>query len=111
MDDQQKQADRKFDKWLSHQRKLTWLFITLEGAAIVAIATVVVMFYLATRGTCGFYHDIATAPINAKSSQLGVQIVVDSRNSFSTLHCSGALPPPRETLVELAHRYGISIPH
>jgi hypothetical protein len=103
--------DEEYKQWTKKQRRLVLAFLILNGVVTVLFGAGLVVFFLSVRGSCGFYRDIAVAPVNAKASQLGIQIVVDSRNSFSTLHCSGTLPPPSYSLLQLAHHYGIPVPH
>lgn len=106
-----RELDADYASWTKRQRRGLIVFLSVEGVVTIAFAVVLVLFFLSIRGSCAFYRDIATVPIAPNASQLGVQIVSDSRTSFETLHCSGTLPPPQPELIKLAEKYGIPIPH
>lgn len=63
------------------------------------------------RTLCSEQGDVGQAPLQAKSSELGVKIIVDFRNAYAGLGCSPALEPPPPLLLRMAARYGIQVRH
>lgn len=63
------------------------------------------------RALCAEQGDIGAAPLTAKSSELGVKLIVDFRNAYAGLGCSPALPPAPPLLRKLAREYGIPVRH
>jgi hypothetical protein len=63
------------------------------------------------RTLCAEQGDIGAVPLTAKSSELGIKLIVDFRSAYAGLGCSPALPPPPPLLLKLAAQYGIPVRH
>jgi hypothetical protein len=63
------------------------------------------------RTLCAEQGDVGKVPVTAKSSELGVKLVVDFRAAYAGLGCSPALPPPSPLLLRLAAQYGVKVGH
>lgn len=63
------------------------------------------------RTLCAEQGDVGQAPLQAKSSELGVKIIVDFRNAYAGLGCPRPLSPPPVLLLRMAAQYGIQVRH
>jgi hypothetical protein len=63
------------------------------------------------RALCAEQGDIGAVPLTAKSSELGIKLVVDFRDAYTGLGCSPPLPAPSALLRKLARQYGIPVRH
>ena len=63
------------------------------------------------RTLCAEQGDVGQVPLTAKSSELGVKLIVDFRDAYAGLGCTPPLPPPPPLLRRLAAGYGIQVRH
>jgi hypothetical protein len=62
-----------------------------------------------TQKLCDFFGSIGTAPVQANSSKLGVEIVEYSREAYSGLQCPVPLTPAPAGLNNLARKYNVIV--
>ena len=63
------------------------------------------------RTLCAEQGDVGKVPVAAKSSELGVKLIVDFRDAYAGLGCHPALKPAPPLLLRLAAGYGIEVRH
>jgi hypothetical protein len=91
---------------------------TMGAVVFLVICGLIFLSYALFRdehrlsASCSFYKDIATANVIPpapphKPSQLGVQIVADSRLAYEGENCGADLPPPSPALVHWAQVYHV----
>lgn len=96
---------------------LTAILIALSGSIVgyavghTAIETSKITAVVSdrTQKLCDFFGSIGTAPIPPNSTKFGVSIVDYSREAYYGLDCPFKLPPPSDTLNNLAKKYNIHI--
>lgn len=62
-----------------------------------------------TDNMCGFFGSLGSAPLPAATAELGATLVIDGRNIYTYLHCVPRLPPPSQTVVDLAAKYHLKL--
>jgi hypothetical protein len=85
--------------------------LVLLMAGLAALGYTVVSDMHRLQASCSFYKVTGTVSpaLSPPMAEVGVAFIISARSAYIGQGC-GSLPPPSPALVQLAARYGLSLP-